>query len=74
MSSSLTTLQAYLLSSVGFLGAFSRFTHDIYTPQWYAIQEYHAPDDGSTIAMITPHLDPSKPPCSIKPSKFPFQE
>ncbi|KAK6829222.1 hypothetical protein RU639_003386 [Aspergillus parasiticus] len=57
MLSRLPTLSIYLLSSVVLLGAFSRFTHGAYTPGWYAFQEYHAPDDGSTLAMITPVID-----------------
>ncbi|KAL4862247.1 hypothetical protein BDV12DRAFT_179079 [Aspergillus spectabilis] len=47
----------YALSSVVLLGAFSRFTHGVYTPQWYAFQEYHSPDDGSTVALLTPFVD-----------------
>lgn len=57
MYSPLATLPVYLLSSVVLLGAFSRFTHGKYTPQWYAFQEYHAPDDGSAVALITPIVD-----------------
>ncbi|KNG90539.1 hypothetical protein ANOM_001524 [Aspergillus nomiae NRRL 13137] len=57
MLSRLTTLSRYLLSSVVLLGAFSRFTHGEYTPGWYEFQEYHAPDDGSTVALITPIMD-----------------
>ena len=53
----LTNLPTYLLASVVLLGAFSRFTHGEHTPQFYAFQEYHAPDDGSTIAKITPIID-----------------
>jgi len=52
-----TNLPTYLLSSIVLLGAFSRFTHGVYTPQFYAFQEYHAPDDGSTVAKITPIVD-----------------
>ncbi|KAF5860631.1 hypothetical protein ETB97_001335 [Aspergillus alliaceus] len=57
MSSSLWSLPIYLLSGVGFLGALSRFTHGKYTPEWYAFQEYHSPDDGSIVAIITPFID-----------------
>ncbi|KAE8164480.1 hypothetical protein BDV40DRAFT_310940 [Aspergillus tamarii] len=57
MLSRLPTLSIYILSFVVLLGAFSRFTHGAYTPGWYAFQEYHAPDDGSTLAMITPIMD-----------------
>lgn len=57
MLSLLATLPVYLLSFVVLLGAFSRFTHGRYTPEWYAFQEYHAPDDGSTVAIITPIID-----------------
>lgn len=39
------------------LGAFSRFTHGKYTPQYYAYQEYHQVDDGSNIAKIVPVMD-----------------
>ncbi|KAE8390266.1 hypothetical protein BDV23DRAFT_193837 [Aspergillus alliaceus] len=28
-----------------------------YTPEWYAFQEYHSPDDGSIVAIITPFID-----------------
>ncbi|KIW70749.1 hypothetical protein PV04_02990 [Phialophora macrospora] len=57
MSLFVTNLPTYLLSSVVLLGAFSRFTHGEHTPQFYAFQEYHAPDDGSTVAKITPIID-----------------
>ncbi|KAK2754387.1 hypothetical protein FQN54_007031 [Arachnomyces sp. PD_36] len=57
MSSLFGSLPVYLLSSVVLLGGFSRFTHGKYTPQWYTFQEYHAPDDGSTVALITPIVD-----------------
>ena len=57
MPSLLTSLPIYLLASVVLLGAFSRFTHGVYTTKWYAFQEYHAPDDGSTVASITPIID-----------------
>lgn len=57
MSSTVANLPIYLLASLVLLGAFSRFTHGVYTPQWYAFQEYHAPDDGSTVATITPIID-----------------
>lgn len=53
----LTTLPIYILSFIVLLGAFSRFTHGEYTPEWYAFQEYHAPDDGSIVAIITPIID-----------------
>ncbi|KAL5337448.1 hypothetical protein BJX70DRAFT_369421 [Aspergillus crustosus] len=57
MPLTLKSLPIYALSSIVFLGAFSRFTHGIYTPQWYAFQEYHSPDDGSTAAVLTPFID-----------------
>jgi len=57
MSSTIANLPTYLLASLVLLGAFSRFTHGVYTPQWYAFQEYHAPDDGSTVATVTPIID-----------------
>jgi uncharacterized membrane protein len=57
MPSFFTNLPTYLLSSVVLLGAFSRFTHGEHTPRFYAFQEYHAPDDGSTVAKITPIID-----------------
>lgn len=44
-------------ASLVLLGAFSRFTHGAYTPQYYAYQEYHQPDDGSTVAKIVPIMD-----------------
>ncbi|KAE8383067.1 hypothetical protein BDV26DRAFT_277532 [Aspergillus bertholletiae] len=53
----LSRVARYILSSVVLLGAFSRFTHGEYTPRWYAFQEYHTPDDGSTVATITPIID-----------------
>lgn len=46
-----------LTASFVFLGAFSRFTHGIYTPRYYAYQEYHQPDDGGTAAKIVPIMD-----------------
>lgn len=57
MSFPLANIPTYLLASVVLLGAFSRFTHGEYTPQFYAFQEYHAPDDGSATAKITPIID-----------------
>jgi hypothetical protein len=57
MPSLLKRLSLYALSGILLLGAFSRFTHGVYTPTWYAFQEYHAPDDGSTLALVTPILD-----------------
>ena len=57
MASASSNLPIYILSSIVILGAFSRITHGIYTPQFYAFQEYHAPDDGSTLAQITPIMD-----------------
>lgn len=47
----------FLTTLLVFLGAFSRFTHGIYTPRYYAYQEYHQPDDGSTVAQIAPFAD-----------------
>lgn len=57
MASLFARLPVYALSFVALLGGFSRFTHGVYTPQWYAFQEYHAPDDGSGVAIITPIVD-----------------
>jgi hypothetical protein len=57
MFSLLAKLPVYILSSVVLLGAFSRFTHGQYTPTWYAFQEYHMPNDGSTGAKVTPVVD-----------------
>jgi hypothetical protein len=57
MPSLVKGLPLYALSGILLLGAFSRFTHGLYTPQWYAFQEYHAPDDGSTLALATPIVD-----------------
>ncbi|KAL2837213.1 hypothetical protein BJX68DRAFT_249972 [Aspergillus pseudodeflectus] len=57
MPSLVERLPLYALSGILLLGAFSRFTHGVYTPQWYAFQEYHAPDDGSTLALATPIVD-----------------
>ncbi|KAL4975975.1 hypothetical protein BDW66DRAFT_151506 [Aspergillus desertorum] len=54
---SLRNLPTYLLASAVLLGSFSRVTHGLYTPRWYAFQEYHSPDDGSAIARITPWID-----------------
>ncbi|KIW14130.1 hypothetical protein PV08_06911 [Exophiala spinifera] len=57
MPSPTDNLPIYILSSIVLLGAFSRFTHGVYTPQFYAFQENHAPDDGSLTATITPIVD-----------------
>ncbi|KAJ5682668.1 hypothetical protein N7462_005833 [Penicillium macrosclerotiorum] len=57
MASLLAKIPTFTLASVVLLGAFSRFTHGQYTPWWYEFQEYHAPDDGSTVALITPIID-----------------
>jgi hypothetical protein len=57
MSSLSTEIPRYLLASVILLGAFSRFTHGVYTPQYYAFQEYHSPDDSSTVAQVIPIID-----------------
>lgn len=57
MALTLTRLPVYGLAGVALLGAFSRFTHGRYTPSWYVFQEYHAPDDGSAVAKITPIMD-----------------
>lgn len=51
-SSSLLLTMIFVL-----LGASSRFTNGKYTPQYYAYQEYHRPDDGSTEARIIPLVD-----------------
>jgi len=47
----------YALTSFLFLGAFSRLTHGVYTPRYYAYQTYRQPDDGSVVSMIVPVLD-----------------
>lgn len=57
MPSLLRNFPVYILSSVVLLGAFSRFTYGLYTPAWYAFQEYHMPDNGSLGAKITPIFD-----------------
>ncbi|KIY02340.1 uncharacterized protein Z520_02478 [Fonsecaea multimorphosa CBS 102226] len=57
MAAALKTAPVYVLASVVLLGAFSRFTHGAYTPTWYAFQEYHLPDDNSTVARLTPVID-----------------
>ncbi|KAL3448221.1 hypothetical protein BJX65DRAFT_275332 [Aspergillus insuetus] len=57
MPSLIKHLPLYALSSILLLGAFSRFTHGVYTPTWHAFQEYHAPDNGSTLALVTPIAD-----------------
>ncbi|KIV83366.1 hypothetical protein PV11_05398 [Exophiala sideris] len=57
MASITTKIPRYLLATVILLGGFSRFTHGVYTPQYYAFQEYHARDDGSTVAQIVPVID-----------------
>lgn len=46
-----------LLAIVGILyyGAFSRFTHGEYTPDFYAYQLDRAPDDDSTVLL--PYID-----------------
>ncbi|KAJ0421192.1 hypothetical protein BJY00DRAFT_112611 [Aspergillus carlsbadensis] len=53
----LKRLPLYALSGILFLGAFSRFTHGVYTSAWYAYQEYHSPDDGSAVARIILVID-----------------
>ena len=45
------------LSAVLFYGAFSRLTHGVYTPRWYAYQISKQPDDGSTVATMVPMMD-----------------
>lgn len=57
MSSLIKHISVSLLSVILFLGAFSRFSHGKFVPWWYAFQIYHAPDDGSTVAIITPYVD-----------------
>ncbi|KAL4878320.1 hypothetical protein BJY04DRAFT_221258 [Aspergillus karnatakaensis] len=57
LTETLKPLPIYALAFTVLLGAFSRFTHGIYTPTWYAFQEYHAPDDGSIVATLTPIID-----------------
>ncbi|OAP56298.1 hypothetical protein AYL99_09477 [Fonsecaea erecta] len=57
MAAALKTVPVYVLASVALLGSFSRFTHGTYTPTWYAFQEYHMPDDGSSVAKVTPAID-----------------
>ncbi|KIW87052.1 uncharacterized protein Z519_12349 [Cladophialophora bantiana CBS 173.52] len=57
MSAALKTVPVYLLASVVLLGSFSRLTHGVYTPTWYAFQEYHLPDDDSVAATVTPAVD-----------------
>jgi hypothetical protein len=46
-----------LLSCILFYGAFSRLTHGIYTPQFYAYQIDRQPDDGSSTALVVPVMD-----------------
>ncbi|KAL2841689.1 hypothetical protein BJY01DRAFT_249449 [Aspergillus pseudoustus] len=48
----------YTLSFILLLGAFSRFTHGAYTPGFYAFQEYHVPQDDSSISSrVIPFCD-----------------
>lgn len=47
----------YCLAGIVLTGSFSRFTHGKYTPQFYAYQEYHQKDDGSSTAWIVPVID-----------------
>jgi hypothetical protein len=56
-SISLSRLPAITLALICFYGAFSRLTHGVYTPQFYAYQSYRLPDDGSPAAAITPVMD-----------------
>lgn len=57
MSSLIKHISVSLLSIILSLGAFSRFSHGKFAPWWYGFQVYHAPDDGSTVAIITPYID-----------------
>ncbi|KAL2812167.1 hypothetical protein BJX63DRAFT_397174 [Aspergillus granulosus] len=50
-------LPIHVLSFILLLGAFSRFTHGVYTPSWYAFQEYHAPEDSSFFSRSIPFYD-----------------
>lgn len=57
MSSLVKPIPVSLLSVLLAHAAFSRFSHGRFAPWWYAFQIYHAPDDGSTVAIITPYID-----------------
>ncbi|BCS23404.1 uncharacterized protein APUU_31629A [Aspergillus puulaauensis] len=57
MTTLLKTIPVSLLSVLLAHAAFSRFSHGKFAPWWYAFQIYHAPDDGSTAAIITPYID-----------------
>lgn len=57
MTTLLKTIPVILLSVLLFHAAFSRFSHGKFAPWWYTFQIYHAPDDGSTVAIITPYID-----------------
>lgn len=48
-------ISKYILVSIVYLGAFSRFTHGRYTPSFYRYQLDRAPDDAST--RIIPVFD-----------------
>ena len=54
---SLSSLPSTLLAGVMYYGAFSRFTHGVYTPTMYNHQTSRAPDDGSTAAQLIPVMD-----------------
>lgn len=45
------------MASIGFLSAFSRFTHGRYTPHYHAYQEYHQANDAEGAARIIPFMD-----------------
>ncbi|KPI34839.1 uncharacterized protein AB675_4870 [Cyphellophora attinorum] len=54
---SIAALPAQVLSAFLYYCGFSRFTHGIYTPWYYAHQVARQPDDGSTVARIVPCMD-----------------
>lgn len=50
-------LPCLTLASILVYGAFSRLSHGVYTPQWYAYQCERQHDDGSLAALLVPVMD-----------------
>lgn len=57
MAQALSKIPPLALASFLFYGAFSRLTHGVYTPRFYAYQTERYPDDGSPVAIAAPILD-----------------
>ena len=57
MSVNISYSPCLTLAGILVYGAFSRLSHGIYTPQWYAYQCERQPDDGSPAALLVPVMD-----------------